>query len=1007
MRDAGQNEAALAEYSKRAKMGHWQQEVYLSLYNVAKIKEELHYPVEQVIGAYEEATKALGSRAEALHDAARFCRNKKLFERGYEFARRGLAIKYPKDALFVVDWIYDYGLLDQSAINAYWCGKYAQCMEACHRLLTEGKLPADQHERVEKNRRFAQDKLSEGSDAGLDEYAQALRVARAKEETAQIIEDVLEAYATTQTIDPERAEALHGAARYCRNKGVYERGYLLAMQGRCLPFPTRAPERERWIYDYGLLDELAVNAYWSEHYADCIAACDQLLSSGKLPNSERPRILKNKQFAEDKLKEINAAGCPEPDTFVRLLRTAREKERIQAANEEVVQAYRGAVGADPSRAEAWHGLARYFRNQGMHQEGYEAAKQGLIIPKPMRAPFLEGLIYDYGLLDELAINAYWAEKYEESATASRKMLKDGKIPSEQIGRIKENLEHALRKRDLGFSPLESIAFRESSDLVDAEVGIAHREQGATSSLQTAEPMIPRTFHFITGLDENFGGKPFSFIHFMAIRSALRLNHGFRAKVYYHHEPSGKYWNAIKGDVELVRVDLPTEVFGNPVEHFAHKADVLRLQILLKYGGIYLDLDTICQRPFEQLLDGRVVMGLEERGGNEGSRKTEGLCNATIIAPPNADFLRLWYETYRDFTGGTSGDKWNKFSVQIPMALARKRPELLRIEPATSFFWPSWDRVGLDSLFSKDCEFPDAYSFHLWESQSWPYVKDLDESAVRQVDTTYNKLARRFLDLDDFTIMLRHSFFDEQQLSHLQIHVINLARDHERREKFLSLNAHLPKIVRPPAIEGRQLDRDMLERMGYISPPLSYNNAVLGNAHSHIELWRKAAESGEPVTVAEDDAIFAQNFLSASSEVLSKVDADWDIMLWGWNFDALLWLEIPEGVSACKLVCNQEEMRQNIETFRSRNSSPTPLRLRHSFGIMGYTISPTGAKSMMEICLPLQNTLIPFEGYGVVIENKTIDAIMNKAYPRLKAYVCMPPLVVSENWHETTHTWSDR
>jgi glycosyltransferase involved in cell wall biosynthesis len=308
MRDAGQNEAALAEYLKRAKMGHWQEEVYVSVYNVAKIKEELHYPVEQVIGAYEEATKAQGSRAEALHDAARFCRSKNVFERGYEFARRGLAIKYPKDALFVVDWIYDYGLLDELAINAYWCGKYPECIEACQRLLTEGQLPAHQHERVEKNRRFAQQRLAEGPDAAFDEYGHLLRVARAKEDTAPIIEDVIEAYALAQRIDPVRAEGLHGAARYCRNKGLYERGYSLAMQARCLQFPTRAPERERWIYDYGLLDELAVNAYWSEHYADCIAACDQLLSNGKLPNSERPRILKNKQFAEDKLKEIIAAG---------------------------------------------------------------------------------------------------------------------------------------------------------------------------------------------------------------------------------------------------------------------------------------------------------------------------------------------------------------------------------------------------------------------------------------------------------------------------------------------------------------------------------------------------------------------------------------------------------------------------------------------------------------------------------------------------------------------------
>jgi nitrogen fixation-related uncharacterized protein len=90
--------------------------------------------------------------------------------------------------------------------------------------------------------------------------------------------------------------------------------------------------------------------------------------------------------------------------------------------------------------------------------------------KPTQAPFLESWIYDYGLLDELAINAYWADKYDDSAAAAEKILADRKTPSDQIARIKENLDHARRKRDLGLSPLESVAFRESSDVVGARNG---------------------------------------------------------------------------------------------------------------------------------------------------------------------------------------------------------------------------------------------------------------------------------------------------------------------------------------------------------------------------------------------------------------------------------------------------------------------------------------------------------------------------------------------------------
>ena len=79
-----------------------------------------------------------------------------------------------------------------------------------------------------------------------------------------------------------------------------------------------------------------------------------------------------------------------------------------------------------------------------------------------------------------------------------------------------------------------------------------------------------------------------------------------------------------------------------------------------------------------------------------------------------------------------------------MALAEAHPDLVRIEPAASFFWPGWQRAGLDSMFSQDKEFPEAYSFHLWESASWDRVKDLDPTRVLNIDTTYNRIARRFL-----------------------------------------------------------------------------------------------------------------------------------------------------------------------------------------------------------------------------------------------------------------------
>ena len=309
LRDSGDKEAALKTYLERAGLGHYHQEVFVSLLNAARLKEQLNYSNDEVISAYMEATAACPTRAEALHGVARFCRDKGIYERGYEFAAKGLRIAYPNDALFIEDWIYGYGLLDELAVNAYWTGRYTECVDACDRLLSEGKLPTEMRDRVQKNKNFAvskQQEIAASSSTESGPYLKLLRAARQKEELGRLDDEIISAYVEAAASCPTRAEALHGAARFCRNKGLHERGYEFATQGLAIPYPHNAEAVEDWIYDYGLLDELAVNAYWTARYAECLSACDQLLSEGKMPTEKLERVQKNKQFAIDKLAELNA-----------------------------------------------------------------------------------------------------------------------------------------------------------------------------------------------------------------------------------------------------------------------------------------------------------------------------------------------------------------------------------------------------------------------------------------------------------------------------------------------------------------------------------------------------------------------------------------------------------------------------------------------------------------------------------------------------------------------------
>jgi glycosyltransferase involved in cell wall biosynthesis len=155
LRDSGQNEAALRMYLRRAKFGQWRQEVFVSLLHAGRLKEILGYSDEEVISAFAEANAVCSERAEARHGAARFCRRRRRFEEGYAFAIQGLVIVPPDDALFPEDWIYEFGLRDELAVCAYWTGRYAECKDACDRLMSERKIPAEHHLRVLHNRHVA------------------------------------------------------------------------------------------------------------------------------------------------------------------------------------------------------------------------------------------------------------------------------------------------------------------------------------------------------------------------------------------------------------------------------------------------------------------------------------------------------------------------------------------------------------------------------------------------------------------------------------------------------------------------------------------------------------------------------------------------------------------------------------------------------------------------------------------------------------------------------------
>jgi glycosyltransferase involved in cell wall biosynthesis len=169
-RDAGEHRKALEYYLKRSELGFWDEEVYVSLLSVAYLMEGFNKPEDEICAIYDRAIAICPHRAEARHGASRMCRSRRDFVRGLRYAEAGMPPRMPDTALFLQKWIYNYGLMDEYAVNAYCTGQYRACLFTCLAILTHKDVPPEHRLRIA---RLSREALSKMVDAiwGLNRFS--------------------------------------------------------------------------------------------------------------------------------------------------------------------------------------------------------------------------------------------------------------------------------------------------------------------------------------------------------------------------------------------------------------------------------------------------------------------------------------------------------------------------------------------------------------------------------------------------------------------------------------------------------------------------------------------------------------------------------------------------------------------------------------------------------------------------------------------------------------------
>ncbi|KAJ3047936.1 hypothetical protein HK097_011029 [Rhizophlyctis rosea] len=262
------------------------------------------------------------------------------------------------------------------------------------------------------------------------------------------------------------------------------------------------------------------------------------------------------------------------------------------------------------------------------------------------------------------------------------------------------------------------------------------------SAPTTQPLppqkIPKYVHFVFCLlpDCTFG--LFEYLIISAAHHSIRPT-----RIFFHHlhsPPPTKWWNLAKTSfiTDVRKVDDVTSIFGNPVDHFAHKADVIRLQALQTWGGIYLDMDVVAIQSFDPLLHHSFVMGRE---GVPWERYT-GLCNGVILSSPHSLFLKRWYNSYRSF----DQSQWAYHSVALPLKLANKHKEEICTLPPNAMFWPAYFANHVSFVHQEEeYEFRNGrqYAYHVYHGGR-EYLEGLTVEKVREGKSSFLRLVKNFL-----------------------------------------------------------------------------------------------------------------------------------------------------------------------------------------------------------------------------------------------------------------------
>ena len=257
-----------------------------------------------------------------------------------------------------------------------------------------------------------------------------------------------------------------------------------------------------------------------------------------------------------------------------------------------------------------------------------------------------------------------------------------------------------------------------------------------SKFKMSNTELPKMFHLVW-----IGDKTIPYIGELSIRSIRTHNSDYKIVLHHTNKELPNFTN-VKHlvetcDLKCNHINNLIEIEGVPINRITGQSDLIRLLVVNLYGGIYIDLDIIIHKSFDDLRtelfesEAEVLMGFEKH-----HTKYLYINNGLIMGKKNNIVIKEWLSR---FARKYDPSGWSEHGVNLITELYKSELKNKMIIKTGEYFHPIPFKHIAKKLVTDTLYTENSYSVHLFNKMTEEIMSVLNKNREQYLEKNSNLL----------------------------------------------------------------------------------------------------------------------------------------------------------------------------------------------------------------------------------------------------------------------------